>query len=28
MIEARARSMADGTPPDYLLAQSGLNVKK
>jgi len=28
MIEARAASMRDRTPPDYLLATSGMNVKK
>ncbi len=28
MIDARAKSMREGTPPDYLLAKSGLNVKK
>lgn len=28
MIDARARSMRDRTPPDYLLTQSGLNVPK
>ena len=28
MIDARASSMRDGTQPDYLLTQSGLNVKK
>ena len=28
MIDARAASMRDRTPPDYLLTKSGLNVKK
>lgn len=28
MIEARAESMQQGSAPDYLLARSGLNVKK
>jgi NAD(P)-dependent dehydrogenase (short-subunit alcohol dehydrogenase family) len=28
MIDARAQSMRDRTPPDYLLAKSGLNVPK
>jgi hypothetical protein len=28
MIDARARSMRERTPPDYLLTKSGLNVPK
>ena len=28
MIDARAASMRDRTPPDYLLTRSGLNVPK
>jgi len=28
MIDARAASMRDRTPPDYLLTKSGLNVPK
>jgi NAD(P)-dependent dehydrogenase (short-subunit alcohol dehydrogenase family) len=28
MIDARAESMREGTPPDYLLTSSGMNVKK
>jgi hypothetical protein len=28
MIDARAASMRDRTPPNYLLTRSGLNVPK